>query len=96
MGIFGGEKESKEEKKERKTEELLSLFGMNELSDPQDRESIITILNEFKGIKKPMLQTAMDFNKTHDVLSVTAVEQNFIIIRQLDRISKQLEEIAKK
>lgn len=94
MGLFG----NNEEKKEQKTAAILSKYNLNDLSDPRDRESIMKIAQSMAGVgliatgadlsfgtnEKAMLQAQMHYQKV-------IMEQNFIMIRQLDRIAKSLE-----
>lgn len=91
-----GSKESKEEKKARKEQELLQKYGLNELNNPSDIESVRKIVAELAGTG--MIETGMTLSlggKPEDILPVyyqrAILEQNFIIIRQLDRISKALD-----
>jgi hypothetical protein len=95
MGLFG----NSEEKKEQKTEAILSKYNLNDLSDPRDRESIVKIAQSMAGVgliaagadiglgtnEKAMIQAQMHYQKV-------IMEQNFIMIRQLDRIAKSLEQ----
>jgi hypothetical protein len=95
MGLFG----NSEEKKEQKTEAILSKYNLNDLSDPRDRESIVKIAQSMVGVgliatgadiglgtnEKAMIQAQMHYQKV-------IMEQNFIMIRQLDRIAKSLEQ----
>jgi len=91
-----GSKESKEEKKARKEQELLQKYGLNDLSNSSDIESVRKIVAELAGTG--MMEAGMTLSlgaKPEDSLPVyyqrAIVEQNFIIIRQLDRISKALD-----
>ncbi len=89
-------KESKEEKKERKEQELLEKFGLEDLSDPRDVEAVRTIAREMAGNNLFEVGMLLNFKaKEEDMLQVfyqrILVEQNFIIIRQLDRIAKLLD-----
>lgn len=92
MGLFSS-KETKEEKKTRKEAELLAKYGLNDLSG-KDLESVKTIVSELAGNK--WLETGALFTgaKAEEIVKMstltTLVEQNWIIIRMLDRITKQL------
>lgn len=87
-------KETKEEKQARKERELLQKYGLDELNDPKDIESIKKVVSELAGSGIAELGMALTFTKVEDSLPVyyqrAIVEQNFIIIRQLDRIAKAL------
>lgn len=92
MALFGG-KETKEEKAARKEYELLEKYGLTGI-DPKDIEQIKSITTALAGNK--LIETGTIFSgKAEDVAKLTylraLVEQNWIIIRQLDRISKTLE-----
>lgn len=94
MALFGG-KEAKEEKAARKQQEMLKKYRLEELSDPADLESVKRIVAELFGTDIFELDALL----TGDVRNMTRiqmyyqralVEQNFIIIRMLDRINKKL------
>jgi hypothetical protein len=94
MALFGG-KETKEEKAARKQQEMLKKYRLEELSDPEDLESVKRIVAELFGTDVFELDALL----TGDVRNMTRnqmyyqralVEQNFIIIRMLDRINKKL------
>lgn len=90
MALFGGE--SKEEKQAKKAEALLEKYGLQNLSDPQDLVSVKKITNELagSGFGEAGLKLSMG-TKTEDLLKVSylgaIVEQNWIIIRQLDKLN---------
>ena len=94
MGLF--DKESKEDKQTRKEQEMLSKYGLTTLTDQTDIASVKKIISELVGTG--MMETGMKLSmtaKTEDQLQVcyqrALLEQNFIIIRQLDRLAKLLE-----
>lgn len=94
MALFGG-KESKEDKAARKEQELLEKYGLENISR-ENVDSVKKIINELVGTG--MMETGLKLSmsgKTEDVLPVyyqrAILEQNWIIIRQLDRITKLLE-----
>lgn len=94
MGLF--DKESKEEKQARKEQEMLSKYGLTTLTDRTDIESVKKIIGELVGTG--LMETGMKLSmtaKTEDQLQVqyqrVLMEQNFIIIRQLDRLARLLE-----
>lgn len=96
MGLFGGNKETKEDKQARKERELLEKYGLENLSG-KDLESVKAIVAELAGNK--WLETGALFSgaKSEDLVKMSAltalVEQNWIIIRQLDQINKKLDNI---
>lgn len=92
MALFGGE--SKEEKQAKKAEALLEKYGLQNLSDPQDLASVKKITNELagSGFSEAGMKLSMG-TKTEDLLKVSylgaIVEQNWIIIRQLDKLNNK-------
>lgn len=94
MGLFSS-KEEKEEKKAQKEAKLLAKYGLDDL-EGKDLESVKIIANELVGNK--WLETGALFSgaKAEDLVKMTTlttlVEQNWIIIRMLNRISNQLKE----
>ena len=104
MAIFGGE--SKEEKRQRKEAEVqakqeeqdmkvLSKYGLQDLSDPRDIESIRTIINELRGTGLMRASDAFGAMSEKDMLRVqmayqkAIMEQNFVIIRLLNKIANK-------
>lgn len=94
MALFGND-ESKEEKKERKAQEMLSKYGLDCLSDPKDLEAVKNIQYSLMGNKMIQLGAALQGNGA-DAAKMSylnaIMQQNYIIIRQLDRIAKALED----
>ena len=106
MGLFCNG-ETKEEKKARKQAEAeakqaekdlaaLRKFGMEDLKDPNDIESVKNILSELTGTGLTELGISLGAGNDRDIqknmmyYQRAILEQNFIIIRQLDRITKLL------
>ena len=95
MALFGG-KETKEEKQARKEQEMLAKYRLNSLTDPEDIVSVQKIVNELLGTG--LMETGVVFGggNEKDILKIqlyyqrAILEQNFIMIRQLDKISKVL------
>lgn len=89
MALFGGE--SKEDKQAKKVAELLAKYGLEDLSDPRDIKAVREISLALMGNKLVDLGTALQGNGT-DAAMLTylraIVEQNFIIIRLLDKLNK--------
>lgn len=89
MGLFGTDKE---EKKTEKVYELLHKYGLQELSDPRDVESVKQIAYKLAGSNLINLGTALG-GSAQDVgklsLLQAIVEQNWIIIRQLDKLNNK-------
>lgn len=95
MALFGN-KEDKEAKAAAKEQAMLDKYGLGSLSDPADIKSVRSIVTELMGTgmmefgsmlapnEKTLLQVQMHYQRA-------LLEQNFVIIRQLDRIAKALE-----
>ena len=96
MGLFGGNKETKEDKEQRKQQEILTKYRLNELSDPADIESVRQIIYGMAGFGFQEAGMLLGAASEKDVLRMqlqlqkAIFEQNFIMIRQLDRICKAL------
>ena len=93
MGIFGNG-ETKEEKQEQKINERLKKYGLEDLSDPRDIQAVRNIQLALMGNKLIELGTALSGSgvDTAKLSYMDAImQQNYIIIRQLDRIAKLLE-----
>ena len=91
MGMFG----NSEDKKVAKVEALLSRYGLQELNDDRDYESVQNIATNLMGNKLIEIGSALQGNGA-DAAKMSylnaIVDQNFIIIRQLDRIARKLED----
>ena len=96
MALFGGNKETKEEKELRRQQEFLAKYKLNELSNPADVESVREIVLNMAGFGLMEAGMVLGAASEKDVLRMqlqlqkSIFEQNFIIIRQLDRICKAL------
>jgi hypothetical protein len=93
--------EQKAAEQEAKTQRMLETYGLTGLTNPVDIASVRTIVNGLMGTG--MMQTGMALSvggtpdRTLPVYYQRAIlEQNWIMIRQLDRISKQLDNLASK
>ena len=94
----------KEAEKAKQKEEMinakLSHYGIQDLIDSGDIDCAKNVLDELKGTGLMELGTMLTFNgdasKVEMEYQKAMIEQNFIIIRQLARISNQLEELNKK
>ena len=82
---------NKEDKKTAKVEALLEKYGLQELKDPRDVESVRAIASSLMGNKLIELGTALSGNGD-DAAKMSylsaIVEQNWIIIRLLDKLAK--------
>ena len=93
MALFSKEPKETPEEKERK---LLEKYGVANLNDPEDVESMKIIARELSGSVFMEAGLKLSMAKAEATLPITyqraIMEQNFIIIRQLDRITKLLSE----
>jgi len=93
MAIFGSG-ETKEEKQARKERELMMKFGLDNLSDPRDMAAVRDIASNLSGNKMIQAGVVLQGNGVDAAkLSYFRVLmlQNNIIIRQLERLNKNLE-----
>lgn len=92
MALFG-QKETKEEKSARKAQAMMDKYGLSDL-DPVDVESIRSITSALMGNSLIETGTALSGSGV-DAAKLSylraLVEQNWIIIRQLDRLNKRLD-----
>lgn len=92
MGLFN--QEDKEAKQAQKVQKLMAKYGLQDLSDPRDYKAVEQIAYDLAGNKLIELGTALQGNAT-DMAKLTymsaLMQQNFIIIRQLDRLNANLE-----
>lgn len=96
MALFGA-KETKEDKAARKAQAVMDKYGLSEI-EPKDLESVRTITNSLMG--NSLIELANIFNGSSvDSAKMSflraLVEQNWIIIRQLDRLNKRLDNLGK-
>lgn len=81
-------------KRQQKTKAILEKYGLQGLSDPKDQQAVYNLAYEMSGSALESLGLLLQGNTTDSskLYALRALmEQNFIIIRQLDRISKLLE-----
>lgn len=79
----------------QKEQALLAKYGLLGLSDPEDIRSLQKIASELTGtgmmeLGATLSGTEKDFARLSAYYNRAIVEQNFIMIRQLDRISRAL------
>lgn len=94
MALFGG-KETKEEKEARQIADLMAKYGLEDLADPRDKEAVRKIASDLAGSGLMKAGVALSFGKAEDQLKIgylsALVEQNWIMIRQLDKIASLLD-----
>ncbi len=93
MSLFGNGV-SKEEKKAQELEKFAQRYHLDDL-DPRDLETVKQIANDLMG--NGLLKMGVGLSgKPEDSAKLTylsaLVQQNWLIINQLSRISKQLED----
>lgn len=89
MNPFKGKKESKEEKKQVKLEELMARNNLQDLSQ-EDKESVKHILNQ--TLNSSFMALSFKAEDTAKIgLTHLMIEQNLIIIKLLNEISKKLD-----
>lgn len=87
--------EDKADEQAKKEQKMLKQYGVENLSDPEDLASVRKIAAELAGsgmmeagmkiaLAKPEVQLPISYQRA-------IMEQNFIIIRQLDKIAKLLD-----
>lgn len=96
MALFKSAEE-KAAKAAEKEQKLLKKYNLTALSDPEDIESVRKIVSELVGTGLIEFGATLgggndrDLQKLQVYYQRAIVEQNFIIIRQLDKIAKSLE-----
>ena len=87
MALFGGN--NNEDKKAQKAQALMAKYGLEDLSDPRDLEAVKSITLELAGTKLMETGTLLS-GSSEDVVKMALLraitEQNWIIIRQLDKL----------
>ena len=88
MGLLG----NKEERKAQKAQALLQKYGLENLSDPRDIQAVKNISYELMGNSLIELGTALT-GSSADAAKMSylnaIMQQNFIIIRLLDKIANK-------
>lgn len=89
MALFN--KESKEEKQAQKLQALLEKYGLEDINDPLTARAVQGIATTMTASSLVSLGSALQF-KGEEMAKIDClraiIEQNFIIIRQLDKLSK--------
>lgn len=95
MALFGGKgKETAEEKEARQVAELMEKYGLENISN-KDADAIRRILKDLAGTGFMKTGLALSGVKAEEQVKIgylsALFEQNWIMIRQLDRIASLLE-----
>lgn len=92
MGFFDSE-ETNRKKAAEKEQKMLEKYGLQELSDPRDVESVKKIVQELVGTGISEAGLKIGLTDPKFMLPITyqraIMEQNFIIIRMLDKLIRQ-------
>lgn len=96
MALFNKQTvEEKVDKQLAKERAVLEKYGVANLSDPEDRASVRKIAQEMIGSGLMEVGMKIGLAKPAEQLPISyqraIMEQNFIIIRQLDKIAQLLE-----
>lgn len=81
-------------KRQQKAKAILEKYGLQGLSDPKDQQAVYNLAYEMSGTALESIGMLLQGKSTESSIlwALRAqMEQNFIIIRQLDRISKLME-----
>ena len=92
MGLFNTNNETKEEKQKRIMQETLNKYELNNL-DPEYANAVKNISLALAGNNLIELGSTLGMTSAENLTTSylkAIVEQNFIMIRQLDEISKKL------
>ncbi len=92
MGLFNTNNETKEEKQKRKMQETLNKYELNNL-DSEYANAVKNISLALAGNNLIELGSTLGMTSAENLTTSylkAIVEQNFIMIRQLDEISKKL------
>lgn len=89
MGFLGG---NSEERREQMTQEMMMQYGLDDLSDPIDKQSVQNIADDLYD--KGMIEFISNFHghgtDAAQLSYLNAImQQNFIIIRLLDKIANK-------
>ena len=94
MALFGT-KLPEHVKEEREQEELLAKYGLTSLTDKDDIEAVKRISQQLTGLKLMEIGDILGGASERDMQRMLVyyqraiMEQNFIIIRMLDRIANK-------
>jgi len=95
--LFG--RESKEEKQEREAQEYMDRYQLEDL-DEKDLVVLRRIVSDLRGTGLMKAGLALSFAKAEEQAKIrylsVLVEQNWMLIRQISRLNKNLEALAKK
>ena len=102
MAIFNAKANTtRTEKQEQKIQATLEKYGLDSLTDPNDIESVRQIARELMGTGLQETGMALSLQgKPYETLPVyylrAILEQNWIIIRQLDRLNSHFDSLGRR
>lgn len=94
MGLFKSA-EDKEAIRMEKEQKMMDKYGLGSLSDPEDIESVRKTISEMSGTGLMELGVTFGGGSEKDIAKIqmyylrAIMEQNFILIRQLDKLTKK-------
>ena len=98
MGFFGN-KETKDEKQQRELDKFMEKYQLEDL-DEKDLMVLKRVALDLAGNNFFKAGMALSFAKAEEQAKVTylsaAIEQNWMIIRQLSRLNKNIEKLLDK
>ena len=98
MALFGG-KEDKEDKQEKEVQKFMQKYQLEDL-DEKDLMVLKRITADLAGNKFFKAGMALSFAKAEEQAKVTylsaLVDQNWMVIRQLSRLNKNIEKLLEK
>lgn len=95
MALFKTQEE-KQQAQNNRIYQAMVRYGVDDLSDPKDMQAIQNIVNSLAGsslmeVGSLMAGNEAIMNRVNAQYSKAIFEQNFIIIRQLERLNRNLE-----
>ncbi|GAE32832.1 hypothetical protein [Halalkalibacter hemicellulosilyticus] len=100
MGLFGGKsEEGKQSKQDKQIAKFMDKYQLEDL-DEKDLAVLSRVANDLAGNGLFKAGMALSFAKAEEQAKVTylsaIVEQNWMMIRQLSRLNKNIEELKNK
>lgn len=95
MGLFKSAEE-KQEQRDAKIQELLDKYGVGDLDDEKSRDMMFRVASGLAGTGMMeagnfIAPNEKTFWRLQNIYLDTIMQQNFVMIRQLDKIEKALE-----
>lgn len=93
-----GNKERKQQKQIEKENAILQKYGLLDFECDEDKDALRNIANNLAGTELMKLGASLSAKAEENIkinYLYAAIEQNFIIIRQLDKLTNLLKNIQK-